>query len=1017
MKKKNKNIFLHQQNTYIRIFVIFLICSFISFPAFAQQSKEINGNIKNSVGENLIGASVMLEGTKTGTITDVNGDFKFNVPATGDVSLVASYIGYNTQTISLGNSRTINIVLTENTKVMNEVVVIGYGTQIKRDITGSTSSISSAVITSRPITRLDQALQGTTPGVKVQSNSGQPGQQLSVLIRGTNSITGSNQPLYVIDGQIGGNIESISPEDIQSMEVLKDASSTAIYGSMASNGVILVTTKTGKLGKLKVDANVWTSFASMPKYLDLMNASQFANTVNAANVAVGKTAPFSAAQLATIQQNGPGTDWQKAVTQSATIQNYQLTLSGGTANVKYLFSGNYLDQPGIVINQSYKKATFRSNVDIKASDRLDLRFNITGFESTSRNTDYAGDYTDPFGAASEWDPTTPIKDASGNYILTSKYASTVLNPVAMATNRISDNTTSNFSGIATLNYRILKGLTFTSMVSYMGQYQYTPKIFNSSTGEGFSLQRAEANNSRYHAFQNSNYFTYKTNFGDHALTLTALYEQQQHGNINVLANANGLSTIANGYYNLGLGGTQIISSGYWADALNSFMGRINYSYKDKYLLTASLRDDGSSHLSPDKRYSLFPSLALGWIATNEDFLKNNSVISYLKVRGSYGKTGNQAVPPYATIPLINVSTTSYYFNGTSPSVTTPLGTAVTNSLKWETTDQYDGGIDATLFNGKLTLSVDYYNKKISDLIYNYPAPQYLGGGNYPKNIGSLQNDGVDLGIGGTPVSSGTFKWHTFLTVSFNNNKILDLGGLDNLILNGVGQTQAALSILKIGQPIGTFYGYNFQGTWKSEESDKAKLFGLKPGDAKYEDVNSDNAYTSKDLMVIGNGNPKFSYGFTNDLSFGNFTLSFMFQGEYGKKIFDSGFENLYGGKGYARDATSTEALNMWTPANQTDFPIVGSTSNYTNSSRYVFVASYLKLKNLSLSYDLPYSILKKVNFSKFQLYVSGQNLFCITAYKGYDPETTTAQNAMTQGLQTGSIPNPKTITIGLRASF
>jgi len=1014
MKNKNRKRFLQHQNPYLRFFVVFLICSFTSVSVLAQQAKEITGSVKNSNGEDLIGASVMLEGSKTGTITDVNGIFKFTVPA-GEVTLYISYIGYNSQKINLGNKSSISIILTENINNINEVVVVGYGTQVKRDITGATSSINSATILSRPVTRLDQALQGTTPGVKVQSNSGQPGQQLNVLIRGTNSITGSNQPLYVIDGQIGGNIESITPEDIQSMEILKDASATAIYGSMASNGVVLVTTKSGTSGNLKVDVNVWTSFASIPKYLSLMNAYDFAKTVNAQNIAVKQTPSFSADQLKAIQNAGPGTDWQKEVTQTPTIQNYQITLSGGTSNLKYLFSGDYLDQPGILINQSYKRTTIRSNVDIKASDRLDLKFNISGFQSNSRNTDYSGDYNDPFGTSSEWDPTASIKNPNGTYNLFSKYASTVLNPVAMATNRMSDNTTSNFSGIGTLNYRILKGLTFTSMVSYSGQFQYTPQLFNSFTGEGNTNQHASVNNSRYHSFQNSNYFTYKTNFGDHAFTLTALYEQQEHGNVNVLATANALSSTSNGYYNLGLGATPIISSGYWADALQSYMGRINYSFKDKYLFTASLRDDGSSHLT--QKYSLFPSFAAGWNLTKESFLENNTVLSDLKLRASYGKTGNQAVGAYATIPTIGVSTTSYYYDGTTPSVTTPLGTAVTNSLKWETTDQYDGGIDANLFNGRLSFTADAYHKKISNLLYNFPAPQYLGGGSYAKNIGSLQNNGLDFGIGGIPVSTGKLKWHTFFTISFNENKLLSLGGLDNLLINGIGQTQANLSILKVGEPIGTFYGYNFLGTWKTSEAIDAAKYGLKPGDAKYQDVNGDHAYTASDQMVIGNGNPKFSYGFTNDISYGNFTLSFMFQGEYGKQVFDSGFENLYGGKGYARNATSSDALNMWTPVNQSDFPIVGSTSNYTNSSRYVFNASYLKLRNLSLNYNLPTGLLKKVDMNKIEVYVSGQNLICITSYKGYDPETTTAQNAMTQGLETGAIPNPRTITLGLRVGF
>jgi TonB-linked SusC/RagA family outer membrane protein len=984
-------------------------------PRQMLQQQKITGIVTDKKsGDALPGVNVVVQGTTSGDITDANGKYTIAV-TNNNVNLEFSFIGYEKVTVPINGQSVINVQLVNNSTLLDEVVVVGYGVQRRRDVTGATTTLKSDVIASRPITRIDQALQGTTPGVSVSSNSGQPGTMLSVRIRGTNSITGSNDPLYVIDGYIGGNIESISPEDIESMEILKDASATAIYGSRGSNGVVLITTKTGKEGKMKVDFNTWFSKASMPKYLDLMNAYDFASTVNAQFAANGQAPAFSDAQLQTIKANGNGTDWQKAVTQSPLIQNYQLSVSGGTSVVKYLFSGSFLDQPGLLLNQWYKKGSFRANVDVKASEKIDLKFNLTGLQSQNRNTDYSGDLYDPFTLAFQWDPTTPIRDGNGNYNLHSSYGSIQINPVAEANNRMSDNTTNNFTGTGMVIYHILKSLTFTSSASYEGQFQYTPQLFGPQTNTGLSgNDHATVNNIRYRSFQNSNFFTYKNDFGDHSITLTALYEQLNRQNINVQAQANKLSSYANGYYNLGLGGTQTISSGYWSDALQSYMGRINYSYKQKYDLTASIRDDGSSHLT--KKYSLFPSVALAWNINKESFLQDSKAISTLKLRVGYGKTGNQAVPAYATIPSIGVGI-PYYFNGTTPTVTTPLGTAVSSDLKWETTTQYDAGIDAGFLKDRLTFTADIYNKKISDLLYDYPAPDYLGGGTYKRNIGSLGNKGIELSIGGVPVSTSALKWNTYFTISFNQNKVLDLGGLDNVQVNGVGSPQSGLSILKVGMPLGEFYGYHFLGTWKTSEAAEAALFGLKPGDAKYTDVNGDHSYTVADQMPIGNGMPKYSFGFTNDVTYGNFTLSFMFQGEHGNQIFSTSFPYTYGGLGDTKNATSVDAKNMWTPTNETDFPVIGSTSNKLNSSRYVYDASFIKLKNFSLAYHLPQSLLNKVNISNLEVYVSGQNILCFTKYKGYDPEVTTAQNAITQGLETGSIPNPKTLTIGLKASF
>jgi TonB-linked SusC/RagA family outer membrane protein len=980
-------------------------------------AQEVKGTIKTDAGSPIPGVNVIERGTTNGVSTDANGNYSLTVA--DNATLVFSFIGYISEEVVVGSRTVIDVTLLPDIQTLSEVVVVGYGTQQKRDVTGATSTVKAEEIAKRPLVRVEQALQGTTPGVTVISASGQPGAGLSVRIRGANSITGSNDPLYVIDGYVGGNIESINPNDIESLEILKDASATAIYGSRGSNGVVLITTKTGKAGTLRINFSTWFGKASIPNQLNIMNAYDFARTVNTQFASTGNPKGFTDEQLQALKASG-GTNWQQELQQKPWIKNYQLDVSGGSANVNYLISFNQLDQPGLIINQWYKRTTLRANVGIKVNDRLDLKFKLTGLLPQSRNTGYQGDLTDPFSQANIWDPTSPIKDpTSGAYIRNSQFGSNGFNPIAQTSNQLEDNSTTNLTGIGILTYQIFKGLSFTSVNSYELQSQLTQSLRGLDTDNGASASDyAAVNNGKYRSYQNSNFLTYNAKLGEHALTVTALYEQQNRQNTSVNALSRNLSTYALGYYNLSLGATQQTSSGYWADELQSYMGRINYSYKNKYLFTASVRSDGSSHLT--QKYSTFPSVAVGWNLAKEKFLQNSKVVSDLKLRGSYGQTGNQAVGSYATIAQISTGGPhpAYYYDGTTASVATPLGAPVSTSLKWETTAQYDIGIDASFLQGRLTFTADAYSKKISNLLYNYQAPFYLGGGNYQRNIGTVENKGLEFALSAIPVASSTVKWNSYFTLSFNRNKVLDLGGLDNVQVNNIGSAQDGASLLRVGRPLGEFYGYEFLGTWKTSEAAEADKFGMKPGDPKYTDVNGDHAYNSKDLMAIGNGTPKYAFGFINDVSYGNFTLSVMFQGTHGNQIYSQTLAYLWGGQGQAKNATTEDALNMWTAAKETDNPAFSSTGkNFINSSRYVYDASYIKLRNVSLAYHVPTNLLSKVKMRSLEVYVSGQNILWITDYPGYDPEVTNSTNAITQGLEMGVIPNPKTYTIGLKAGF
>jgi TonB-linked SusC/RagA family outer membrane protein len=989
------------------------------------QDQTVRGKVTDESGKPLAGATVTIKGTTITATADEKGNFQINTGSVLKPVFSISFVGYESFDYNYRGNSGFTVQLHQDPKTLGDVIVIGYGVQRKRDVTGATSEVKAEEIVKKPIVRVEEALQGTVPGVTVQSVNGMPGAGLAVRIRGTASINNNNDPLYVIDGQIGGDISTISPNDIESIEVLKDASATAIYGSRGSTGVVIITTKLGKEGKARIDINPWIKKEEIAKELPIMSAYQFAIATNAQYATTGQPAAFTPAQIQTFQTTDKGTNWQKALQDKPWVQNYQISVSGGSNDVKYMVSYLHLDQPGLILNQWFRTDIARANFLIKASDRLNLQFNLTGSLPHNRNTQYQGDITDPFAEAYAWDPTSPIRDANGNFILESQYAALGINPVAQETNGLNDNSSTNVEASGILTYRIIKGLTFTSNNSYsnasgINRQFYGPgtSTYLSNPSNGYALQNSTAG----HGFQNSNYFTYKGTWGDHDLTVTALYEQSMGTSYNNQSKSTNLSTSGLGYWNLGLGAVQTTTSGYSSQALQSYMGRIEYKFKDKYLLNGTIRDDGTSVLT--QKYSTFPSAAVGWIVSREDFLAGSRTISFLKLRASYGVTGNQTVGAYSTIPTVGVggieNATGYPYNGNqSPvSVYTPLSTVPSTSLKWERNTQTDVGIDAAFLHGVITLTADYYNRKVTDLLYNRTAQEYDGGGNVQVNLGSLYNRGFEFDLGATPVTTRNFKWTTNGILSFNRNKLLSLNGLDNVVTNNIGSAQTGASILKVGMPLGEFYGYKFLGTWKESEAAQAAVYGNKPGDSKYLDVLGNHTInTTNDRIPIGNGAPKYSFSWSNDLSYGNFNLTMLFYGTHGGQIFSGTLPYTYGGLGDARNATNVGILNVWTPGHETNVPTFSPSSNNTiNSSRWVFDGSYIKLKNIALSYHFPQAWMGPT-VKNLEVYVSGQNLFTITNYPGYDPETTNMTNGITQGLETGLVPNPRSYTFGIRAGF
>jgi TonB-linked SusC/RagA family outer membrane protein len=1004
---------------------LLLLMLALSLLRIHAQNQTVRGKVTGQNGQPLAGATVTIKGTNLSTTTDESGNFQL---ATGNILkpvFTFSFVGYESQDYTYRGKSGFTINLNQDMRTLGDVIVVGYGVQRKRDVTGATSEVKAEQIVAKPIVRVEEALQGTVAGVTVESVNGQPGSGLAVRIRGTASINNNNDPLYVIDGQIGADISTISPNDIESMEVLKDASATAIYGSRGSTGVVIITTKLGKEGKPRVDINPWVKKEEIAKELPLMDAYQFAIATNAQYATTGQPAAFTPAQIQTFQTTDKGTDWQKAIQDKPWVQNYQISVSGGSNDVKYMVSYLHLNQPGLIINQWFRTDIARANFQIKASDRLNLQFNVTGALPQNRNTQYQGDITDPFAEAYEWDPTSPIRNPNGSFILESSYAALGINPIAQETNGLNDNSGVSVTGLGILTYRILKGLTFTSNNSYtntsnINRQFYGPgtSTYLASPSNGYALQ-----NSTYgHNFQNSNYFTYKGEWGDHALTVTALYEQSSGTSYNNQSKSTNLSTYSLGYWNLGLGSTQATTSGYSSSALQSYMGRVEYKFKDRYLLDGTIRDDGSSVLT--QKYSVFPSGALGWIVSKEDFLAGSKTISFLKLRGSYGITGNQTVGAYSSIPQIGVGgveyATGYPFNGNAGGLTiyTPLGGPTSTNLKWEDDRQTDVGVDAVFLNGLITFTGDYYYRKVTNLLYNLTSPYYNSGQNYEVNLGSLYNQGWELDLGITPVNTRKVKWTTTGILSINRNKLLSLDGLDNVVTNNIGSAQVGVSLLKVGKPLGEFYGYDFLGTWKTSEAATAALYGNVPGDSKYLDVLGNHTINAtNDEIPIGNGTPKYSFSWNNNVTFGNFSLAILFYGTHGNQIYTGTLSYTYGGLGDARNATNRGILDVWTPANQTNVPTFSATSqNYINSSRWVFDGSYIKLKNIALSYHLPQRWLGTM-VKNLEAYVSGQNVFTITKYPGYDPEISNMSNGITQGLETAVIPNPRSITFGIRAGF
>jgi TonB-dependent starch-binding outer membrane protein SusC len=1022
-------------HTYFKLIIFISLLFLTGLSASAQSNVKITGRvIDDQSNQPIIGVPVVIKGTTVGVATDQDGKFELQTSQALPITLIINNIGYKYQEVDIYELEPLTIRLSENSNKLNEVVVIGYGTKKREEITGSIASISASQIKEANQASFVSGLQGLASGVQVTQTSGAPGGAASVRIRGGNSINGGNEPLYVIDGfpiyndnsianagalSSGTNINplsSISPNDIESIDVLKDASATSIYGSRGANGVIIITTKKGKsnVGSINYDASF--GFQEVSHKIALLNAKEWGTYKNDALINNGKSALYSEAQLDSLGNNS--TDWQAAVLRKAQVQSHQLSFIGGNEKTKYAVSFGTLDQQGIIIGSDFKRYNARVNLTSKVNDRLSLGVNV--------NETYSKANVSPDGtltAALYMPPTVPVRDEDGNYTFKSPYESAVANPVATLNEITNISKINRFLGSGYAEYKLIEGLTAKVLIGVdlldNKQNNYIP----STLYEGSTVKGSASVGSKFTTnILNENTLTYTKTFNKvHNLELLGGFTQQKSETEGSVASAQGFTNDDVTFNNLGSGATLVKSTSSYVNwALNSYLGRATYGYNSKYFFTASFRADGSSRLGKNNRWGYFPSASFAWQVSNEPFLKsisNLNWISNLKIRFSAGKTGNQEISPYQSLSLLTA-----YSYPTASGTTTITGYAssqVSNpDLKWETTTQYDGGVDIGILKDRISLIVDAYYKKTTDLLLAVPLPVSSGYSTSMQNIGSVENKGLEFTLN-TLNFSGKFNWNTSVTFSLNRNKVLALNeGVEKILVSGEIQTGNAIVV---GQPLGSFWGYKTNGLYRSTDEIPATplLANTKVGDVNYVDVNKDTQITQAgDQTIIGNAQPKFIYGFTNNFAFKNFDLSVFLQGSYGNKVYSyiiqqlmvpTGYQNVIAGFSDHYTADNTDAKYQR--------PNELITTNAV-SDLYVFDASYLKVKSVTFGYELPKNLTSKIKVAKIRLYVSAQNLLTLTKYPGYDPEVNYYDsNSSRQGVDAGSYPSAKTYSAGISLTF
>lgn len=1008
-------------------------------PVSAPYAIEVSGTVRDESNQSLPGVNVIEKGTNNGTTTDASGRFSLSVTDQNSV-LVFSFIGFVTQEIPVGNRTQFDVTMAQDVRSLDEVVVVGYGTQERADLTGAVASVSAKDILAVPVERMDQALQGRAAGVMVRQNTFAPGAgSVSVVIRGINSINGNNAPLYVIDGVIGANINALDPLDIQSIDILKDASAASIYGSRAANGVIIVTTKKGTPGKARVTFDAYYGVSNPMRLHDVMNAREYMEYVNDARAQANLDPAYSDIQ-SIVNQVGEGTDWQRELFGQGTQQKYFLSVSGGTDDVTYAASGGYLNTTGLMPNVDYRKFTARFDLGFKASEKL--RFTAA--------MSYAGDVTHSMNETNGYDfgtinliatpPMLKPTDQFGDYppIIYNTYEagtpSRYFNAFAGLQREIREamgnylqmNFGAEYKFTDWLKYEIQFGLqpTFTENRFFSPQEIPDPQYFEQSA-------IASKNSTRQNNWLVENLVTMNKEFNDvHDFTLVLGTSTQKTTYESTGAGSRHFAFEQFQFHNLGAGNPQnySVSSSERQEALQSFFGRINYSFNDKYLVQVNGRYDGSSKFAKGNKWAFFPSASVGWRLSEEAFVQDMGLFDDMKLRVSYGSIGSHGINPYATMSLIG-STFAYGFNDIRVGTYMPLGIANPN-LKWETTTQLDIGLDFGVMNNRLSFTLDYYHKKTTDLLMNQVIsmvnnPNTNHDPSITRNVGSLQNTGFEFSVNYQPNFASELKWSVNLNGTFPKNKLLNLAlnpGQDFLQLGD--NLRRNYHRLEEGQPLGNYVGYQTDGLYQTEE----EILGsaqpsARPGDIRYVDQNNDGIINGSDFVVLGNAYPDFFGGLTNNFTYKNFNLSVFLFAMMGQEVFNFELSR------WKYDLSSTPynkfkevATQRWTgPGTSNDIPRAGyKPINITDGAdgaidRMIEDGSFLKLRNVTLTYNLPKAFVSRLGMSNANVYVQGNNLFILTKYTGFDPEANQMGGSVTLlPINTNFYPSTRNFMVGVQ---
>lgn len=1045
-----------------------LIILFCLFPVWVlAQTVSVAGMVKDASGEPIIGASVVEAGTTNGIVTDLDGNFKLNVSAKG--SLKISFIGYQTQTIPVAGKKQFDITLKEDAKVLDEVVVVGYGQMKRSDLTGSVVSVNDEAIKKSVVTSVDQVLQGRAAGVQVQANSGMPGGSSSIRIRGINSLNASNEPIFVIDGVIidgstgsgsDNALASINPSDIVSMDVLKDASATAIYGARAANGVIMITTKRGQKGEAQITYDGYIGWQEMPKKLDMLNLREYAEHKN---VRSGKDYSGNDWGIVNKDNNfvrpdllGEGTDWQDEMFSKAMMTSHNLSVTGGTDKSNYALGAGYLNQDGIAVGSGFRRLNLRGSFDAQVKSYLKMGINFAFSNSRQKLT--VSDES-LIRTALLQSPSVAVRNAEGTFDGPDTDEWVQTNPVGLA--MIKDNRNEKM-GIRANTYAeatIIDGLTFKTELSFDYGVTNTYKFDPSYTfGAIENTDRQGTFSKSYNKFWSwRNIVNYMKTFGVHNVNAMIGQEMQESKWEYLMGSRMGYLSNAATDLTLGDAATAKNNGNSGESSILSYFGRLFYSYDDKYLLTFTLRRDGSSKFYKDNRWGWFPSAALAWKVSNESFLKDNNIINNLKLRLGWGVVGNQNVPNNA-------------YKAIYSSVATVWGTGLlagntpNPELKWESTYSSNLGLDINLFQNRIELIADIYYKKTNDLLLQVPLPAYVGTSGQGstsapwKNVGSLENKGLELTLNTVNIDKGGFQWRSNVVFSMNRNKVKSLDTATSLIdkSNQTGETITVLTRTSVGNPIGQFYGYKVIGRFEKATDFyyKDASGAIKPvalpegmsisknsiwiGDYIFEDVNKDGVINEQDRTYIGNPEPDFTFGFGNSFSYKGFDLSINLTGSVGNEVVNWGrreLENPRGNNNILKSALDYAQLALIDPNGPDDYrniQIVGGDpyacrmaiakgtddSNYRFSDRFVEDGSFLRIQSISFGYTFPRKWLAPIGIQNLKLYCNLQNVYTFTKYKGMDPEIGSAnQDALLTGFDNYRYPSPRIYTFGLNLTF